>query len=303
MNTASLIRLVTLAAIWGAAYLFMRIGAPILGPWLLVTLRVGLAALFLLAVGAVLKKRLRLRTHWRHYLLIGLFNSALPFLLIAFAAQTLSASLLSILNATSPIWGAAVGAAWTRTPLAARQLIGMLLGVAGVALLAGVEASALPAGAALATLAALGAALSYGVASTYAKSAPAVEPYANAHGSMWAATLLIAPALLFHAAPAVVPDARLIGVVLALGVVCSGVAFLLYFRLIADLGAVSALTVTFLIPVFGVLWGHLFLGEAIGWHTLIGAAVVMLGTALSNGFSPRVLWPGLRGRGAQSQGR
>jgi drug/metabolite transporter (DMT)-like permease len=110
-----------------------------------------------------------------------------------------------------------------------------------------------------------------------------VDAFANAHGSMWAATLLIAPAVPF--APATASPTLAIGLaVLALGVLCSGIAYLLYFRLVADLGAASALTVTFLIPVFGVLWGHLFLGEAIGWNTWVGAAIVIAGTALVTGF-------------------
>jgi drug/metabolite transporter (DMT)-like permease len=284
MSHASLFRLVLLSAIWGAAFLFMRIGAPVLGPTLLIEIRVGLAALFLFAVGLLLKKALNLGANWRHYLILGLLNSALPFLLFAYAAQTISASLLSILNATAPIWGAVIGAAWSRTPLSARAAVGLVLGISGVALLAGFDQVTLQPGAALAIAAALGAACSYGIASLYAKSAKTVEPFANAHGSMWAATLLIAPALPFFPAVAV-PDASVIWAVIALGILCSGVAYLLYFRLIADIGAAPALTVTFLIPVFGIIWGNLVLDEPIGWHTLAGSAIVILGTALVTGFS------------------
>ncbi len=285
MSPASLFRLVLLSAIWGASFLFMRIGAPVLGPTLLIEIRVGLAALFLFAVGLLLKKSLSVGTHWRHYLILGLLNSALPFLLFAYAAQTVSASLLSILNATAPIWGALLGALWTRTPLNPKAALGLALGVGGVALLAGFDRFALQPGAALAIAAALGAACSYGIASLYAKSARAVEPFANAHGSMWAATLLIAPALPFFPAVAE-PDASVIWAVIALGILCSGVAYLLYFRLIADIGAAPALTVTFLIPVFGIVWGNRVLDEPIGWHTLAGSAIVILGTALVTGFSP-----------------
>jgi len=284
MNNASLIRLVALAAIWGASFLFLRIGAPVLGPALLIESRLILAALFLLAVGMALGKRLELRQHWRHYLLLGLLNSALPFLLFAYAARSLSASLLSILNATSPIWGAVIAAAWTGSALTLREVSGLALGVAGVALLVGFDAAMLQPGAGPAIVATLGAAASYGIASVYAKSAKTVEPFANAHGSMWAAALLAAGALPFF--PVVArPDAGVIAAVIALGVLCSGIAYLLYFRLVADLGPASALTVTFLIPVFGVLWGHLFLGEAVGWHTVAGAAIVIAGTALITGFS------------------
>ena len=289
MNAASLIRLLALSAIWGASFLFMRMGAPVLGPTVLIACRVLFAALFLALVGAVLRKPLDLRRNALHYLVLGGFNSALPFLLFAFSARTLSASLMAILNATAPIWAAVIGAAWTRTALAARSLLGLALGVGGVALLVGFDPSTLRDGAPLAIVLALAAAFSYGIATQYAKSARKVEPFANAHGSMWAATLLIAPAVPF-APPAALPGLVVGLAVLALGIVCSGIAYLLYFRLIADIGAASALTVTFLVPVFGVLWGHAILGEPLGWNTLVGAAIVIVGTALVTGFDPASLW-------------
>jgi drug/metabolite transporter (DMT)-like permease len=284
VNLTSLLRLVSLSAIWGGSFLFMRIGVPALGPVLLIALRVGLAAVFLLAVGLSLKKRLNVRDNWRHYLVLGFFNSALPFLLFAFAAKTLSASLLSILNATAPIWGAVIGAVWTRTALSPRAMFGLALGVAGVAVLVGFDAATARQDAYAAILLALAGAVSYGIATNYAKAARKVEPFANAHGSMWAAALLIAPALPF-VSQAAMPSVPVALAVLALGVVCSGMAYLLYFRLIEDVGASSALTVTFLVPVFGVCWGHLVLGEPVGWNTAAGACIVIAGTALVTGFT------------------
>lgn len=291
MNTANFIRLLLLSAIWGASFLFMRIGAPVLGPSILILARVGLAALFLLMVAIYLKKSLNAPRYWKHYLMLGLFNSAFPFLLFAYAAQTVSASLLSILNATAPIWAAVISAIWLRTRLSPKVLLGMLLGVFGVALLAKVEAFALPNGGVLAIAAGIGAAFSYGIATTYTKSATSVEPFANAHGSMWAATLILIPFALNAPAIATMPTLHVTLSVIALGVICSGVAYLLYFRLIADLGAASALTVAFLIPVFGILWGALFLGELVGWHTFVGAAMVLIGTALVTGFKISTVMP------------
>jgi len=292
MSTANLIRLFVLAAIWGGSFLFMRIAVPVLGPAVLIEYRVLFAAVFLLLVGLALRKRLDVRANWRHYLVLGFFNSALPFFLFAFAARTLSASVLTVLNATAPMWGALLGAAWTRTGIKLRTAAGLALGTTGVALLVGFDHVATRPGAGIAIAAALVAALCYGIASLYAKTARSVEPFANAHGSMWAATLLALPLLPFFPAPGV-PTAGIMGATLALGIVCSGLAYILYFKLIDDVGTTSALTVTFLTPVFGILWGALFLGEVVGWHTVVGSAIVLLGTALVTGFigAPKKLAP------------
>lgn len=288
MDSASLVRLLLLAAIWGSSFLFMRVAAPILGPTVLIAWRVGLAAIFLVAIALVSKRAIGVRAHWRHYLILGACNSAVPFLLFAFAAQTLSASLLSVVNATAPIFAAAIAGIVGRRLPSPKVTIGLVLGIVGVTVLASFDAVMLRSGAVVALLAALGASLSYGIASNYAKSAPDVDPFANALGTMCAATLLVAPAAPFFPAHAQAGSSVIMAVV-ALGVLCSGVAYLLFFRLIADLGPASALTVTFLIPVFGVLWGRLFLGEPIGIHTLAGSAIVVAGTALVTGFAPRML--------------
>ncbi len=287
MTTANMLRLILLAAIWGSSFLFMRICAPVLGPAVLIEYRVAFAALFLAGVALLLRKRLDLRANWKHYLVLGFFNSAFPFLLFAYAASTLTASVLSVLNATAPMWGALIGALWSRQPISARQGLGLVLGTCGVALLVGFDAVTARPGAGLAIGAALVAAISYSVASAYAKSAKSVDPFANAHGSMWAATILVIPALAFFPSPGQ-PSAGIMGAALALGVMCTGVAYILYFKLIEDVGTTSALTVTFLNPLFGILWGSLFLGEVVGWYTIAGAAIVITGTALVTGFAPRL---------------
>ena len=280
-----MLRLVLLAAIWGSSFLFIRICAPVMGPAVLIEYRVVLAAIFLAIVGFFLKKRLDWGTNWKHYLILGFFNSAFPFLLFAYAASTLTASVLSVLNATAPMWGALIGAVWSRQPISAKKALGLVLGTCGVALLVGFDAVTSKPGAAIAIVAALVAAISYSVASAYAKSAKAVEPFANAHGSMWAATLLTLPALAFFPSPGT-PTPGIMAAALALGVMCTGVAYILYFKLIEDVGTTSALTVTFLNPIFGILWGALFLGEIVGWYTVAGAGIVIVGTALVTGFTP-----------------
>ena len=289
MSTANLLRLILLAAIWGGSFLFMRIAAPVLGPAVLIEYRVVFASLFLLAVALLMKKPLDLRQNWKHYLVLGFFNSALPFLLYAYAARTLSASVMAVLNATAPIWGAVIGAVWHRQMVSARVMLGLVMGTGGVALLVGFDHASSREGAGLAIAAALFAAFNYGIASTYAKSAKTVEPFANAHGSMWAATLLTIPALFFFPQPGQA-TAGIMGAALALGVLCSGVAYLLYYRLIRDVGPTSALTVTFLSPLFGILLGTVFLDEVVGWYTILGSAIVIVGTALVTGFKPSFGW-------------
>lgn len=285
MSTANLLRLILLAAIWGGSFLFMRIAAPVLGPGWLIELRVVFAALFLAAIALVLAKSLHVRKYWKHYLILGLFNAAIPFVLFAYAAKTLSASLLSVLNATAPMWAAMIAAVWQRHMVSPRVLLGLVLGTLGVALLVGMDRLSTQDGALLAIGAALLAPFHYGIATVYAKSAPAVEPFSNAHGSMWAGALLTLPSLLMFPQPAL-PAPGILAAAVALGVLCSGVAYLLYYGLVRDVGPTSALTVTFLSPLFGILWGVLFLQEVVGWYTLAGAAIVIAGVVLVTGYRP-----------------
>ena len=289
MSLKHLIQLLVLAAFWGGSFLFMRIAAPVIGPALLIELRLLLAALFLLTVALLLKRKLNWQTHWRHYAILGWFNSALPFLLLAWAAQTLSASLLSVLNATAPIWGTLLITLRFKQGISIRSVIGLILGISGVAVLAGFDPVMLQEGSLLAVLACIGAAFSYGIASCYAQGKNSVEPFANAHGSMWGGVIVLFPLLpLFPASVSTAPD--ILGSVLILGIVCTGIAYLLYFHLIANIGAASALTVVYLVPAFGILWGALILDETIGWHTLLGALIVLSGTALVTGFNPATLF-------------
>ena len=297
MRPAHFLQLLLLGAIWGASFLFTRIAVPSLGPAWLIAVRVGCAALFLAAVAMVLRRQLPVPGNVRHFLVLGLCNTAFPFLLFAYAAQTLSASLLSILNSTAPMFGAAIGAVLYRQRPSLRVLAGLMCGSAGVALLVFKDTSASVQGAALPVLAGLVAPFCYGLASHYAKrTAASIEPFAAAHGSMWGATVLALPLLPFAPQSGTVTPGVL-AAALALGVLCTGVAYLMYFRLVAEIGATSALTVTFLIPVFGVLWGVVFLDEPFGPGTLVGALVVLAGTALVTGFLPRWLLPAQDGPG------
>jgi len=289
MSSASFLRLICLAAIWGGSFLFMRIAANTFGPAYLIEFRVGFAAISLLIVSLFLRKRLAFRQNFRHFMIIGLFNTALPFLLFAYSAQTLNASTLSVLNSTATIWGALIGIFWHKAPLTPKASVGMLIGIFGVITLVGLNAINIGINAALPIFAAVMAACSYGIATNYTKTAPKIASFDNAHGNMWAAVLIILPLLPFIPMRGE-PSQHEVLSVIALGVVCTGAAYLLYFRLVADEGAASALSVTFLIPVFGILWGWLILDEPIGWNTIIGTTLVLLGTMMVTGFSPSRLF-------------
>ncbi len=285
MSSASFVRLICLAAIWGGSFLFMRIAANTFGPAFLIEFRVLFAAMSLLFMSMYLKRKLPLRNNFRHFMTIGLFNTALPFMLLAYAAQTLNASTLSVLNSTAAIWGALIGVFWHKTKLTGKASTGMLIGVIGVTTLVGIDAINVGLDAALPILASVMAAFSYGIATNYTKTAPKIAAFDNAHGNMWAAVLIILPLLPFVPMRGEPTQAEVISVVI-LGVVCTGAAYLLYFRLVADEGAASALSVTFLIPVFGILWGSLILDEPIGWNTILGTIMVLSGTMMVTGFSP-----------------
>nr|PMI88057.1 hypothetical protein BCU34_04515 [Vibrio sp. 10N.286.45.E10] len=280
----------------------MRIAANPLGPTVLIEARVLCAAVTLLLVSFYLKRKLSFNAHAKHFFILGLFNTALPFLFFAYAAQTLNASTLAILNSTAPIWAAIIGAIWTKTTLEARVLLGLGIGVTGVGVLVGWDAMNIGQEAILPIFAAVMAAFSYGIASNYTKQAPKVEAFNNAHGSMWAAVLIVLP-FVFFIPMREAPNLTITMSVILLGAVCTGLAYLLYFNLINELGAPSALSVTFLIPVFGILWGNLFLDEAIGINTVVGSILVITGTMLVTGMTPSKMIEGAKQKRAARAAR
>jgi drug/metabolite transporter (DMT)-like permease len=284
MNTASFVRLVTLGAIWGGAHALTRFSVPVLGPVLLVEARIVLAALMLSIVALHTTRPLELRTQWRQMIVLGALNTAVPFFLSTYALTALNASLLSVLNATAPVFGAVIGALWLRDPLSARKIAGMLLGICGVTILLWADLGNARALSPVHVVAALGTACAYGFSSNYARRhAATLDHFNSAHGSLWVAALIIAPAAPFF--PSSAPLSMGTGAaVLTLGVVCTGIAYLLYFRLIHDVGPASALTVAFLIPVFGVLWAVVFLGEPVTLALVAGGLLVIAGTALATQF-------------------
>ena len=273
----------TLSALWGASFLFMRLAASEFGALPTAGLRVGIAALFLLPILLYNGQWPALRAHMGSILFVGLLNSAIPFALLAWAVLSLSTGMTSIMNATVPMFGALVAWAWLKDRPNASRLLGLVIGFTGVALLAWDKASFKPGGTGWAVVACLVATLFYGIGASYTKRyLTGVNPMALATGSQLGATLgLLVPTLWLW--PAGTPGLRAWGAVVGLAVLCTGIAYILYFRLIANAGPARALAVTFLIPVFAVLYGAIVLGEAITLWMLLCGAVIVLGTALATG--------------------
>lgn len=256
----------------------MRVAVPVMGPLWLAFARVALAFAALFAFAAARGAVPPLRAHWPGYAVIGTVNSALPFALFCFAEQYIGASTAAILNATSPFFAAAVSAVWLKEALSLRKLGGMALGLGGVVLLVGWSDQALAGMKLAATLACLGAAMCYGIASVYAKRRLTTVPsFAVALYSQLAAAVVLAPTLFFVPFPGRLTP-LVFGNALALALASTAFAYLLYFRLIATIGPARALTVTFLIPVFGLLWGLLFLGEPLTANGVLGCVLILSGT-------------------------
>ncbi|MEA3120192.1 MAG: hypothetical protein QOI13_3462 [Paraburkholderia sp.] len=313
MKTRHLVQLLVLAALWGASFLFIRVGVTEFGVAPLMALRVTIGALFLVAMtaarGAPAAAFATLRAQALPLFVVGVLNSAAPFCLFAFAELTLSAGTTSVINATTPLWGALVAYVWLGDRLTLLRTLGMALGFAGVITLVWDQianahgatvgaASSAPDTAILAALAALAAALLYGIAANYTKRRlSGVDALTVATGSMIGSSVALVPFAL-ATWPSATVSATAWGAVLSLGVACTGVAYFIYFHLLNVAGPARAMTVTFIIPVFGILWGALFLQEPVSLVMLEGCAIVLVGTALATGIVRRI--PGLGPRRGQA---
>jgi drug/metabolite transporter (DMT)-like permease len=288
MSIASIIDFVALAAIWGASFLFMRLAVGDFGVVGTAAARVTVASVFLLPLMLAKGHGAVFRRHWWKVCLVGVLNSALPFMLFAFALLSITTGLSAILNATVPLFGALVAWWWLKDRPTGSRVLGLLIGFTGVAALAWDKASLRPDAAtgiapAWAVLACLGATVCYAIAASATKRyLTGLPPLMTATGSqLGAALFLVLPALWLR--PAHLPSTQSWLAVLVLGVLCTGIAYILYFRLIEQTGPSRALAVTFALPVFAILYGALFLGEQVTAWMLMWGAVVVLGTALSTG--------------------
>jgi len=287
MNTKQIGALLLLSALWGGSFLFMRIAAPVLGPVLLIELRVLIAGVALLVYMLVTRSAFDLRARWKHYLVIGIINSAIPFTLIATAELYLTAGLAATLNATSPLFGAVVAAIWINEALTKKKVIGLALGLLGVSILVGWSPFPFSLTLAISVAASLAAAACYGIGGVYTKVyMQGASSKAVATCSQLGAALVLLP-LTFVAPSRHAPTPIVLLAVIALALLCTAVAYLLYFWLIEHAGPTKALTVTFLAPIFGVLWGTVLLSEPLSLSTFIGFGIILLGTGFVTGIRLR----------------
>ena len=287
MRRRDVAELLALAALWGGSFLFMRVAVPAFGPLALAFLRVFGAALMLVPLLAARGELAALRRHWRPIAVVGFVNSALPFLCFAYAALTINAGVSAIFNSATPLFAAIVAWLWLGDRMTPLRIAGLAIGFAGVLWIGWDKADFGPGGSAAAIGACLLATMSYGIAPSLTKRRlGGVPPLAVAAGSQVAAAIFLAvPALL--AWPAQAPSAPAWGMVALLAFFGTGLAYLLYFRLIANAGPANAVAVTYLIPIFAVAWGGLFLGERLTLPLIAGCAVIFVGTALATGMLPR----------------
>ena len=282
-----LVDYLALGALWGSSFLFMRFSALEFGAMATAAGRVAIAAAFLLPIVIIKGLLPELQQHWKKIFVMGIFNSAIPFACFAFALLSITTGLSSILNATVPMFGALVAWVWLKDKPALPRIAGIAIGFTGIALLAWDKATfksdASGAAPGWAVLACLVACLCYSIAASFAKKyMGGISPMVTAAGSQIGATLGLAlPAIWLW--PASTPSTTAWLALLVLGIACTGIAYVLYFRLIEKAGPQRTLTVTFLIPVFAVFYGAVFLRETVTPWMLLCAVVIVCGTALATG--------------------
>ncbi len=285
MKRSDITVLLLLGALWGASFLFMRMGASEFGSMPLAGMRaIGAAACFA-PLFASRHRVAELRAYWKPLAVMGLTNSALPYVLFSFAAQILPAGLSAIFDAITPLLVAASGWLWLNEKLNAPHMTGLVIGLAGVLWLIGDTAGFGHgvAGTMPAMLACVAATVCYAFSVHYShRRLKTVSPMTAAAGSQLVAALALAPSTVWLW-PAKAPGAQAWIAMFGLAVACTAVAYVLFFRLIARAGAARTMIVLYLIPAFGVLWGSLFLGEAFTAAMAVGCAVILLGTALTTG--------------------
>ena len=284
MNAHDLRNLFLLAAIWGGSFLFMNLAVSDFGAWPLMLIRVGVAAFALWGVVWWQKKWASLRQYWRPIAFVGVVNAAIPFTLYAYAAQHLPTGTLVVINAMTPLFGALIARLWLGEHLSFSRFIGLVIGFTGIVFLVYDKLFFSELDQSLAVLASILATLSYGVAATFStKHLKGADSIAVTTGSLSSATLCVLPFALWYW-PSTPISLLSWGSALTLALLCTSVAYVIFYRLVATIGGAKSVTVTFLVPPFGIIWGVLLLNENFGLNELLSTSLVLLGTLLATGF-------------------
>jgi drug/metabolite transporter (DMT)-like permease len=278
--SSSFLQILFLGALWGAAFMFMRVAVPEFGAFSMALARVAMAAVIMLAIVAALRQSIHFRARWKTYLAVGAINTALPFIAYSFAAKHIPAGYSAIANSTTPVWSALITWLWFKQPLGAAKWIGIVFAFAGVFVLVGLQPVALT------PLVIAGMVAAVLAASMYAAASFLIQRYLTgesglpgAAGMLWGATMwLIAPGIFY--APDAMPSVNAWGAVLALSVLCTVLGYGMFFHLIKTIGPQRASSVAFLFPAFAAFWGWLILSEPITFNMIAGMALVLAGTAL-----------------------
>jgi drug/metabolite transporter (DMT)-like permease len=285
MKRSDVAALLLLGALWGASFLFMRMGANQFGGMALAGMRAIGAALCSLPLLLSRQRLAEMRAHWRSISLIGLANSALPFVLFSYAAESLPSGLSAIFDAIAPLLVAASGWLWLNEKLDAPRTAGLLIGITGVVWLIGGTMGFGHGGTGVgwAMAACVGANVCYTFGAHYSqRRLREVSPLSVATGSQLAAAVMLLPFTVWLW-PAKTPTLPAWAAMFGLAAGCTSLAYVLFYRLLARVGSARAMAVLYLIPVFGVLWGALFLGETVTVAMAGGCAVILLGVALTTG--------------------
>jgi len=283
MKLSDIIDLVALSAVWGASFLFMRIAAPEFGPLVLVEVRVVIAALFLLPIFLLRANISELTVHWKKLAILSVLNSAAPFFLLTFATLSITGGFAGILNATAPIFAAMVAWVWLSDRLGVSQIVGLVIGFVGVLVLVWNKVTLAFDGTTVAILAGIIAAIFYAVGGNYTKKYMGqMNSLAIATGTMIAAAIILLPIAVYLWPSEPVSSRSWIAAII-MGVASTGIAYILYFRLIRNVGPAKAITVTYLIPAFAMFWGAIVIDEKVTPIMVVGCIIIFFGTALATG--------------------
>jgi len=284
MPSSDLCKLFLLAALWGGSFIFMRISIADFGPLFLIEARTVISAVFLLGVTVFTGKTQPMLDNWKPITMLGFITVVLPFLCLGYAVQTLPAGALTVINATVPLFGALVAWVWLNESLTRGRILGLVIGFVGIIVLMADKLSFAQDGQGWIVVLALGGPFFYGFGACYlTKYLKGVEPVSCATGAMVAAGFMLAPFAIYTWPTTPISPLSWASVA-ALAIFCSGIAYVIFYNLVARIGASKSLTATFLAPPFGVFWGVVLLDEALTINIVLGTTIVLAGTLLATGF-------------------